>query len=42
MYKNKISKIIFSSTASVYGSNDKTSFSEEDELKPINPYADSK
>lgn len=40
--ENKISKIIFSSTASVYGSNDKTSFSEEDELKPINPYADSK
>ena len=40
--ENNIDKIIFSSTASVYGDNDKTTFSEEDQLNPINPYADSK
>ena len=37
--KNNIDKAIFSSTASVYGDNDKTTFSEEDQLNPINPYA---
>ncbi len=40
--ENNISKIIFSSTASVYGDSNNSSFSEEDELKPLNPYAESK
>lgn len=40
--KNKVNKIIFSSTASVYGNSYKTKVSENDKLKPLNPYAKSK
>lgn len=40
--KNKVNKIIFSSTASVYGNSHKTKVSENDKLKPLNPYAKSK
>lgn len=41
-FKNGIKKIIFSSTASVYGNLAKPRVSEEDIVKPINPYAKSK
>ena len=41
-YKNGIRKIIFSSTASVYGNSKKPKVKEEDVLKPSNPYASSK
>ena len=41
-FKNNLNKIIFSSTASVYGSPDKKKVSESDALSPINPYAFSK
>lgn len=40
--KNKLKKIIFSSTASVYGNSKKLIVSETDNLNPINPYAKSK
>lgn len=40
--QNKLSNIIFSSTASVYGNSGSKGFSESDKLKPINPYAKSK
>ena len=39
--KNNLNKIIFSSTASVYG-NSKKKVSENSKLKPMNPYAKSK
>ena len=39
---NKLNKIIFSSTASVYGNNTKDNVSENDILNPLNPYAISK
>jgi UDP-glucose 4-epimerase len=41
-YKNGIRKIIFSSTASVYGNSKKLKVNENDSLKPSNPYASSK
>jgi UDP-glucose 4-epimerase len=41
-YNNGIKKIIFSSTASVYGNLKKPRVSEKDKTKPINPYAISK
>lgn len=41
-FRNKINKVIFSSTASVYGNTFKKQVKEEDELKPSNPYALSK
>ena len=41
-FKNGIKKIIFSSTASVYGNLAKSKVSEKDSVKPINPYAKSK
>lgn len=41
-FKNGIKKIIFSSTASVYGNLAKSKVSEKDAVKPINPYAKSK
>ena len=41
-YDNGIKKIIFSSTASVYGNLAKPKVNEKDRLKPINPYAISK
>ena len=40
--KNNLKKIIFSSSAGVYGNNNSSNLTEESELKPINPYADSK
>lgn len=41
-YNYGIRKIIFSSTASVYGNSKKTKVKEADALKPSNPYAVSK
>jgi len=41
-YSNGIKKIIFSSSASVYGNLKKPRVSEKDKTKPINPYAISK
>ena len=40
--ENNLKKIIFSSSAGVYGNNNSSNLTEESELKPINPYADSK
>ena len=39
---NNLNKIIFSSTASVYGESDNKKVSEKDKLNPLNPYAKSK
>ena len=39
---NDLNKIIFSSTASVYGESDNKKVSEKDKLNPLNPYAKSK
>ena len=41
-FKNKLFKIIFSSTASVYGNSKKQKVLETDPLDPLNPYAISK
>tara|TARA_B100001057_G_scaffold492442_1_gene584842 strand:- start:56 stop:1036 length:981 start_codon:yes stop_codon:yes gene_type:complete len=41
-FKNKLFKIIFSSTASVYGNPKKQKVLETDPLDPLNPYAISK
>ena len=41
-FKNSIKKIIFSSTAGVYGDSNSEYVKETDDLKPINPYAESK
>jgi len=41
-FKNKINKIIFSSTASVYGNTNKDKVSENEKKNPQNPYALSK
>ena len=41
-FKYDLKKIIFSSTASVYGNIKKKMVSENDSLKPLNPYAKSK
>ena len=41
-FKNGIDKIIFSSTASVYGNPKKEKVLESDPLNPLNPYAESK
>ena len=40
--KNNLNKIIFSSTASVYGDSESKKVSEKDKLNPLNPYAKSK
>ena len=40
--KNNLKKIIFSSSAGVYGNSNSNNLTEDSELKPINPYADSK
>ena len=42
MLKNNCKKIVFSSSAAVYGNPKKTPIKEEDETKPTNPYGDSK
>ena len=41
-FENDLKKIIFSSTASVYGNPKGKKVSENDKLKPMNPYAKSK
>ena len=41
-FKNDLKKIIFSSTASVYGSPKSLNVTERSELKPSNPYAKTK
>ena len=41
-FKNDLNKVIFSSTAAVYGNPKKDRVIESDELNPLNPYADSK
>ena len=41
-FKNKIKKVIFSSSAGVYGDPKKEFVKETDDLKPTNPYAESK
>tara|TARA_X000000950_G_scaffold280607_1_gene375650 strand:+ start:103 stop:1095 length:993 start_codon:yes stop_codon:yes gene_type:complete len=41
-FNNKIDKLIFSSTASVYGKSNKSNVSENDKKIPVNPYALSK
>ena len=41
-FKNGLNKIIFSSTASVYGNPSKEKVLESDPLNPLNPYATSK
>jgi|TARA_Y100000389_G_C17419208_1_gene495632 UDP-glucose 4-epimerase len=41
-FKNNLKKIIFSSTASVYGNSKNLNVSEEDDLCPLNPYAETK
>tara|TARA_B100000700_G_C15041316_1_gene855458 strand:- start:1067 stop:2047 length:981 start_codon:yes stop_codon:yes gene_type:complete len=41
-FKNNLKKILFSSTAGVYGNSTSDYVRETDELKPINPYALSK
>jgi UDP-glucose 4-epimerase len=41
-FKNNLKKIVFSSTAGVYGNSKSTELKETDHLKPSNPYANSK
>ena len=41
-YKHNLKKVIFSSTAAVYGNPSKNKVSENDPVNPINPYASSK
>ena len=41
-FKNNLKKIIFSSTASIYGNPEEDKVSENSQLNPLNPYADSK
>ena len=41
-FKNDLNKVIFSSTAAVYGNPKKDKIIESDELNPLSPYADSK
>ena len=41
-FENNLNKVIFSSTASVYGNSKSKRVSENSKLKPINPYAKSK
>ena len=42
MLKHDVHKIIFSSTAAVYGEPDKTPIEESDPTTPVNPYGESK
>jgi len=37
--KNNLNKVIFSSTASVYGNPNNNNVSEDDPINPLNPYA---
>jgi UDP-glucose 4-epimerase len=40
--RNQVNKFIFSSSAAVYGSPEKVPITEDDKIKPINPYGQSK
>lgn len=42
MVKHKIDKIVFSSTAAVYGEPKRVPIMEDDETKPTNPYGETK
>jgi UDP-glucose 4-epimerase len=42
MRKHKVSKLVFSSTAAVYGDPERIPIAEEDALRPVNPYGVSK
>lgn len=42
MRRNEVKKIIFSSTAAVFGNPEKVPLSESDKKNPINPYGESK
>ncbi len=42
MVSNKVSELVFSSTAAVYGEPDKVPIDEEHKLEPTNPYGESK
>jgi len=42
MLKNDVDKLIFSSTAAVYGNPEKVPIPETESIKPINPYGQSK
>lgn len=42
MVKNNVKKIVFSSTASVYGEAEYTPIDEKHSLKPVNPYGETK
>ncbi|MBR1396233.1 MAG: UDP-glucose 4-epimerase GalE [Selenomonadaceae bacterium] len=42
MVKHKVDKIVFSSTAAVYGEPQKIPIEETDQTKPINPYGETK
>ena len=41
-FENNLKKVIFSSTASVYGNPEKKNVSEKDKVNPLNPYAETK
>ena len=41
-FENGLKKVIFSSTASIYGNPIQDNVSENDELNPLNPYAETK
>ena len=41
-FNNNLKKVIFSSTAAVYGNPKNLNVSEEDDLNPLNPYAETK
>ena len=41
-FKNNLKKLIFSSTAAVYGNPKNDTVTEEDPVDPLNPYASSK
>ena len=41
-FENGLKKVIFSSTAAVYGNPKENKVIESDELNPLSPYADSK
>ncbi|MCX6152062.1 MAG: UDP-glucose 4-epimerase GalE [Ignavibacteriales bacterium] len=42
LHKNNVKKIVFSSTCSLYGNPERVPISEDESLKPINPYAKTK
>jgi UDP-glucose 4-epimerase len=42
MMKHGVKKLVFSSTAAVYGHPEEVPITEEQLTKPVNPYAESK